>query len=142
LTVRLVLDTNILISGLLSPSGAPGQLIDRMESDNSLVLVTAEEQLSELLRVARYPKLRSRLNPGEVDELIVTLRDVAVMVGSLPEVQVSPDPDDNFLLAIAQAGRADWLVTGDKRDLLSLGMHARTQILTARQALDRLTGIA
>lgn len=140
--MRLVLDTNVLISGLLSPAGARGQLIDRLEADNSLVLVTAEEQLAELLRVARYPKLRSRLNPGEVEELTTTLRDVAVMVDSLPEVQVSPDPDDNFLLAIAQAGRADWLVTGDKRDLLALGTHARTRILSARQALDRLTGTA
>lgn len=140
--MRLVLDTNILISGLLSPAGVPGQLLDRLETDSSLVLVTADEQLSELLRVASYPKLRGRLNPDEVTELIVTLRDVAVMVRQLPTVEASPDPNDNFLLAIAQAGRADWLVTGDKRDLLALGMHARTQIITARQALDRLLGQA
>jgi predicted nucleic acid-binding protein len=58
----------------------------------------------------------------------------------LPTLDVSPDPYDNFLLAMAQAGQADLLVTGDKRDLLSLSSHQGTRILTARDALGLLGG--
>ena len=55
---------------------------------------------------------------------------------TLPVVEVSPDPDDNYLLAMAVAGSADFLVTGDKRDLLGLGTHAGTRIISARAFLD------
>lgn len=57
------------------------------------------------------------------------------MVQPLPAVTACPDPHDNYLLAIAQAGRADFLVTGDKRDLLALRGHEGTRILTVRDFL-------
>ena len=53
----------------------------------------------------------------------------------LPVVDASPDPDDNYLLALAVAGRADFLVTGDKRDLLGLAIYRGTKILTVRDFL-------
>lgn len=65
------------------------------------------------------------------------LHRLALTLTKLPFVDQSPDPADNFLLAMAQAGKADVLVTGDKHDLLSLGDFARTRILTARQLLQQ-----
>lgn len=59
---------------------------------------------------------------------------VAVLVSDGPSLTASPDP---HLLAIAVAGSADFLITGDKRDLLSLGRHAGTTILTVRSFLER-----
>jgi predicted nucleic acid-binding protein len=56
----------------------------------------------------------------------------------LPNVELSPDPDDNPILATAIAGGADYLVTGDKRDLLSLGKVEAVQIVTARAFADLL----
>jgi predicted nucleic acid-binding protein len=56
----------------------------------------------------------------------------------LPFVELSPDPDDNWLIALAEAGGADFLVTGDKADLLSLERTGSTRIVTARQFLDEL----
>jgi hypothetical protein len=47
---------------------------------------------------------------------------------------VSPDPADNFLLAMAEVGKADYLVTGDGKHVLSLGRHGRTRIVTVREA--------
>jgi predicted nucleic acid-binding protein len=66
------------------------------------------------------------------------MRELAVCLEDLPIIASSPDPDDNVLLAIAQAGMADLLVTGDKRDLLSLVRHGQTRIVTARAALEML----
>lgn len=136
--VRVVLDTNIIVSGLLSPSGPPGNLLDLWDEDQRYTLVSAEEQIAELQRVADYPKLRTRLQAAFVHDWVFTIRRFGAMVGNLPVVNASPDPDDNVILAIAQAGQADLLVTGDKRDLLALKRHGLTRIISAREALDLL----
>jgi len=82
--------------------------------------------------VTRYPKIRARLKPALAGRLINDLREVAVVVETLPPVDVSPDPYDNYLLAIASGGEADYLITGDKPDLLALRRHDRTQIVSVR----------
>jgi hypothetical protein len=75
------------------------------------------------------------LSPLAAGAMHNELRHLAVLVAKLPVVDASRDPADNFLLAMAQAGEADVLVTGDKHDLLSLGSFQRTRIITARQFL-------
>ena len=60
------------------------------------------------------------------------------MIDRLPLVRRSADAADDFLLALCEAGRADYLVTGDKTGLLVLGTHGRTTILTAREFLHLL----
>lgn len=87
-------------------------------------LLTAPPQLEELTRVARYPKIRARLKPALAGRVINDLRAVAVMVETLPLLDVSSDPYDNYLLSIACGGTADYFVTGDKADLLALGQCA------------------
>jgi hypothetical protein len=94
--------------------------------------LTSAEQLDELNRVTRYPKIRSRIVPALAGRLINELRDIAVLVEDLPTVTVCPDADDNYLLATASAGAADFLVTGDKRDLLGIGRYQGTRIITVR----------
>lgn len=66
------------------------------------------------------------------------LRRQATVLQELPKVELSPDPDDNPILATAIAGVADYLVTGDKRDLLSLRKVETVQIITARAFADLL----
>ena len=133
--MRLVVDTNILISALLSASSSPARLV-LLWRTGRFDLLTAAEQLDELVRVTRYPKIRERLTPAVAGRLVNDLRVLAVMLDALPSVDVSPDPDDNYLLAIARAGSADFLVTGDKRDLLGLGSYAGTRIISARDFLS------
>ena len=58
-----------------------------------------------------------------------------VELRNLPTVTVCADPYDNYLLAMASAGRADFLVTGDKRDLLGLAIYEGTRIITVREFL-------
>lgn len=93
------------------------------------------------MRVTRYPKIRARLAPALAGRLINELRDLAIPVTNLPPVAISPDPDDDYLLAIAVAGAADFLITGDKRDLLALRTFRSTRILTVRNflTLNRFT---
>ena len=132
--MRLVVDTNILISALLAGMSLPAQLIVRWR-DGRFDLLTAAEQLDELMRVTRYPKIRERLTPALAGRLVNDLRAVAINVDKLPVVDVSTDPHGNYLLAIAAAGSADFLVTGDKRDLLGIAIYEGTKIVTARDFL-------
>lgn len=132
--MRLVVDTNILISALLASSSLPAQLIV-LWREGRFDLLTSAAQLDELRRVTRYPKIRERLAPALAGRLINDIRDLAVLLPALPTVTASPDPDDNYLLAMAAAGAADFLVTGDKRDLLALRLFAGTRILTVRDFL-------
>jgi len=129
--VRLVIDTNVLISALLSGTSLPAHLIV-LWREGKFELLTSAGQLKELIRVTRYPKIRERLAPALAGRLINELRDIATVVQNLPAVTASPDPDDNVLLAIAQGGAADFLITGDKRDLLSLKRFEGAKIINVR----------
>ena len=135
--MRLVVVTNVLISALLVQNSLPAQLI-ALWREGRFVLLTAPEQLDELRRVTRYPKIRERLTPALAGRLINELREVAVLVRDLPEVSLCADPNDNYLLGLAQAGAADWLVTGDKSDLLGLRSHGRARIDTVREFLTSI----
>ena len=132
--MRLVIDTNVLISALLSGTSLPAHLIV-LWREGRFDLLTSAKQLDELMRVTRYPRIRERLSPALAGRLIDEIRDIATVIDRLPVVIVSPDPDDNELLAIAQAGAADFLVTGDKRDLLAIARHAGTRIMSVRDFL-------
>ena len=68
--------------------------------------------------------------------MVNSIRSLTQMVEQLPVVDVTPDSKENFLLALAQAGGADYLVTGDQRDLLSNVRHQNTRIVTAPQILN------
>jgi putative PIN family toxin of toxin-antitoxin system len=135
--MRVVLDTGILIAALITRN-TPPDLIYQAWRKRKFELITSEWQLSELRRVSRYPKLRRYLIPSEAGNMINGLRYQAVVLTDLPTMDVSQDPDDNPVLAMAVAGAADFLVSGDKRDLLALGHIENTEIVTARDFLNKL----
>ena len=132
--MRIVADTNILISALLAGRSLPARVID-LWRDGRVELVTSREQIDEMMRVTSYPKIHERLSPALAGRLINELRDLAILVDRLPEVDASPDPLDNYLLATALAGAAQYLVSGDKRDLLSQGTYQGVQIIDLRTFL-------
>ncbi|MCX7113218.1 MAG: PIN domain-containing protein [Proteobacteria bacterium] len=107
--------------------------------DGQFKLASCERQLEELNRVSRRPFFQNRLKPAEVGRMVNAIRHLAMDCDPLPLVELSPDPDDDWLLAVAQVSRADYLVTGDKSDLLALRHFGVTRILTAREFLDKLT---
>ncbi len=132
--MRLVVDTNVLVSALLSGASLSAHLIE-MWRQGRFDLLTSTQQLEELMRVTRYPKIRERLTPALAGRLINELRKTAVLVTPLPAITICTDPYDNYLLAMSAAGGAAFLVTGDKRDLLSLKLHDGTRIVTVREYL-------
>ena len=135
--MRVILDTNILCSAMLTPGG-PTEKLYRAWREGRFVLLTSEQQLEEFRRVTRYPRLRRFIEAAAAGAMHNELRRLAVLIAKLPAVDASSDPADNFLLSMAQAGEANLLVTGDKHDLLGLGTFQRTRIVTARQLLELL----
>ena len=132
----MVVDTNILVSALLAATSLPAQLVVLWRAGRFDLLTTAE-QLDELMRVTRYPKIRKRLAPAVAGRLVNDLRALAITLDRLCAVDASSDPDDNDLLALAAAGSADFLVTGDKHDLLRLAVYEGTKIITVRDFLTQ-----
>lgn len=135
--MRVVLDTNILVSALLVHAGNPDRIY-RAWQRNGFVLLTCAEQLDELRATLRRPSLAARIKPYRAGRLVNQLKNLAEVISSLPQVKRSPDPTDDFLLALCEAGSADYLVTGDKSGLLSLTRHRSTRIVSARDFSEML----
>lgn len=135
--MRIVLDSNIFVSALISGEGFPGQLLAAVKREG-ITLVTSKFQIDELRAVFARERLRPYILPSEADELLYHIEAVGMVVAHLPEVNVSPDPKDNPILATAIAGQADLLVSGDKGDVLALGDIEGIPIVTASEAIGRL----
>ena len=135
--MRIILDTNIIVSGLISEHGAPAQLLNSW-TDNAFSLLTSTTQITELQSVTHRPSVRPLITPAHAGRFINDLHPFATVLDRLPAVDRSRDPDDNFLLAMAEAGAADYLVTGDKCDVLALKRHGNTTIITAKEMLPLL----
>ena len=135
--MRVILDTNILVSALLHVERVPSTVLNHWVK-GAFELLTVETQVDELRRVVNYPMLRHRIKRFQTGELINKIRRDAIFIDELPDVQRSHDPNDDYLLSLAEAGRADWLVTGDKPDLLALRKHGSTPIISVHDFAEML----
>ncbi|MGA3057507.1 MAG: putative toxin-antitoxin system toxin component, PIN family [Candidatus Limnocylindrales bacterium] len=108
--MRIVLDTNVLVSGLLSPFGAPGEIMRLVSS--GLIALCLDARIA-----AEYRDVLSRPRFGFDSDAVATLLDYVEsngeMVASQPLVPRLPDPDDEPFLEVALAGAADCVVTGN-----------------------------
>jgi putative PIN family toxin of toxin-antitoxin system len=117
--LRIVLDTNVLVSGLAYPAGNPGRILSAWR-EGGLDLVLSRYILDEMVRV--LPRLpRITLTPSEIRDLA----DSFLFLAEIVEPSAKPDetlrdPADQLVLGTLRAAQADYLVTGDK-DLLALG---------------------
>lgn len=128
--MRVILDSNILLSALISPHGPPHRLYAAWRQ-RRFELVTSVVQLEEPRRAGRYPKFREILQPHRVGRMLNNLQG-AIVLDRVPDEYEAADPDDAWLLALAVAAGADYLVTGDKRSgLLARRRIGRCRILTA-----------
>lgn len=135
--MRIILDTNIIVSGLISEHGAPALLLNAW-ADKAFILVSSRTQITEINSVTNRPVIRPLITPSHAGRFINDLNRFGTILDRLPSVNRSRDPNDNFLLAMAEAGAADYLVTGDKRDVLALQRHGNTTIITAKAMLPPL----
>jgi len=129
--VLVVLDTNVLLSALRAERSQPAAILDAWRTAR-YSLVTSAEQIEEFKRAARYPKLRPYLPRRAVGRVVNELRSAEVLLERLRRAGDSPDPGDDYLLAMAAASGADYLVTGDKA-LLSMKRIGSTRIVSPRR---------
>jgi putative PIN family toxin of toxin-antitoxin system len=135
--MRLILDTNILLSALLSPLGSPAKLLDAWER-KWFTLVACDALIAEVRDVAGRPFFRVKLRASAAELLAAGLRDFSFFCSDLPVTpEFALDPKDRYLLALAEASQSDFLVTGDK-DLLSLKHHKSTRIITPAAMIEIL----
>jgi uncharacterized protein len=134
--MRIILDTNALLSALLSPTGVTTTLMDAWECE-AFTLVTCRELIAELRDVASRPFFRARLRGSAVELLAVGLQDFSDYCGDLALGPVTSDRKDSYLLALAEAGQAEFIVTGDK-ELLSLKEHKSTRLITPAAMIELL----
>jgi putative PIN family toxin of toxin-antitoxin system len=112
--VRAILDTNVLISAILSPRGSPARLLLAWEA-GAFELVVSPALLAELARALAYPKLARLIPPTDADAFVAWIARSAVLAadpGTAPSVR-SADHGDDYLVALAVAERAV-LVSGDR----------------------------
>jgi len=135
--VRAVLDPNVIVSGLISSTGAPARVLASWQAGRFEVIV-APLLLEELRRVLAYPKLRQRISAEEADTAVRWLSSGARGVQD-PDAKHrlrSADPADDYLIALAAEHRAA-LVSGD-RHLLEL--KGRIPVQSPREFLEILGG--
>jgi putative PIN family toxin of toxin-antitoxin system len=135
--VRAVLDPNVVISGAISPRGAPADVL-RSLAGGEFELIASQTLLNELERALAYPKLRPYISESDAAHLVWWVADSATVVVD-PDADSpvrSRDPDDDYLIVLASAHRAA-LVSGDK-DLLAL--DGEIPVFSPRAFLDLLAG--
>ncbi len=138
--MRIVLDTNLLVSGIISGGGPPRRLIDGAKA-GEFELCTSEALLAELLAVLSREKFAARLSAAGLtpEGIVDDLRRLAIIASPQQVQRVVPnDPDDDEVIAAAVTGQADLIASGDKRDLLPMVGFQGIPIVTAREAVERL----
>lgn len=136
--IRAVLDTNLLVSYLLTHRPPIATLIDDHLAQEHFVLITGAALLEELGRVLRYPRLQryySEETRTQYVALIAALSEIVELPESVP--RICRDPDDDWVIACAVVGQADVIVSGD-RDLLALNRVGELPVLSAAQFLATL----
>ena len=93
--------------------------------------LTCAAHVDELRSTLQKPRVAELIKPHKAGRLVNQIKKLAEDVGTLPSVERSADPTDDFLLAMSEAGNADYLVTGDKSGLLTLDPHKATRIVSA-----------
>lgn len=139
--MRVVLDTNTLVSGVISASSPPRQLLDGARTQ-AFEMCSSAVLLAELFDVLSREKFSARLTQAGLSPLIIVseLRRMAHMVApsNVPRV-IESDPDDDHVIACAVAAQADLIVSGD-RHLHSLGgQYGGIRIFSPAEALAIIT---
>ncbi len=130
--MRIVIDTNVLISAIINTDSVPAQAVDRAFSDH--MLLSSDETRYEIERVLDKPNLR-RFCTSQVLTWLKALIDETESIVISQTVTACRDPMDDKFLELAFNGKADIIISGDK-DLLSMKAFKETRIITPADFLN------
>jgi uncharacterized protein len=131
---RVVIDTNVLVSGIIQKKGFPYKVVKAWE-DNDLILIASEFLINEVGKVLHYEKIRVRysLKDEEIKQVLLNLMRYSIFINDPPKLNViKEDPADNNILAAAIEGKADYIISGDSH-LLNLVSYKGIRILTPKE---------
>lgn len=139
-SLRLLLDTNVVVAGLLW-AGAPRRLIESAIEGERVELFSSPMLVAELANTLSYPKFAARIGAfgTSVETLVAQYSALVSLVTPATIVRVvANDVDDDHVIAAAVSAQAEFIVTGDRAHLLPIGLHRGIAIVTAREAVDFL----
>ena len=113
--MRVVLDTNVLISGLLIPGGPPGKIVD-LWTENKITVIVSQALIEEFFDVLLRPKFKRAGTVIERQDLLMGLLEMENSVFVFPGVRlhvVEEDPADNHVLECALEGKVQYVISGD-----------------------------
>lgn len=133
--MRIVVDTNVLISALLSANKSPGKIVALWQA-GELELVISPDMVAEVRRVLGYDKIRKRVTTEQAQRFLRLLETEATLIIPHETVAVvQSDPDDDKFVALAVASGAEYIVSGDKH-LLSIDVYQGVKILNPASFLN------
>ena len=131
--IRVVIDTNILVSALLQPEGLPAAVL-MLALSGEVRLCVSNAVFAEYDEVIRRPHLKRP--PDVIEDTLRSIRKLGHWVKPAVRIEECTDPDDNIFLECAYAAEAEYLVTGNERHFLE--RWKKTRIITARNLVELL----
>jgi uncharacterized protein len=133
-----LLDSNIILSALLTSRGVPAKIVDEW-LDGRFRVLTCRQQIDEIRFASRNPRFRERLQPHHIGIMLNHLYRADMWRDPIPRRLIAADPTDSYLLNLIEAAQPDYAVTGDTRSgLLQLDKVGRTKILRARTFCEQV----
>ena len=133
--MRIVMDTNVLVSGMLTPFGVCGEIV-RMLTSNNIALCVDSRMLFEYEDVLRRPHFQ--IEHSMIDIVLKYIENTSETHGTTPLSKSLPDPDDNLFLEVAISANADCLVTGNLKHFPSR-LRCGVAVLSPREFLDAMS---
>ena len=137
--MKAVLDTNVVVSGIIKEEGPAGQILRLLFQDRKFISITSLDILAEIREVLPRPKIRKYhgWTNEQIDAFVTFLYTQSVVTEGKLAVKIARDPQDDKFLACATEGTADYLVSGDE-DLHQIKVYEGTQIVSPAEFLDIL----
>ena len=130
--LKIIIDTNLWVSFIISNKLT---LLDRLFFSQKARLLFSKELIDEIASTITKPKLRKYFAANGLEEMLTKLEPFIDLIEVQSSVSICRDPKDNFLLELAQDGKADYLLTGDK-DLLNIEKFGKTKIISISTFLE------
>lgn len=129
--IRVVVDTNVIVSGVLVDEGLPASILD-LAANKKITMIVSADILAEYEDVLRRPHFK--IAPARIAQVISTIRKTSTLVRVRHTLAISRDESDNRFYECAEAGKADYIITGNTKHFpLS---HQGTRIVTPREFIE------